>query len=99
MIAYKLIRLRKNGQLSPLFINKKFIYPIGEWLVAEAHFTKGFKFRKGFHVTHSPRAPHLTNKGRVWYKVEIEDYEEVHRPENQGGLWYLAQRMRILEKV
>ena len=44
-------------------------------------------------------APHLSKKNRVWCKVEFEDYEEIHRPANQGGLWYLAQRMKVLEVV
>jgi len=41
MIAYKLMRLRKDGTLGSLFINKKKVYPIGEWLEAEFIPTKG----------------------------------------------------------
>jgi hypothetical protein len=33
---------------------------------------------------------------RVWKKVIIEDYSEFKRPENQGGLWYLAKQINIL---
>ena len=38
----------------------------------------------------------LKEKGRVWKKVMIEDYELMERPEHQGGLWYLARKMMIL---
>jgi hypothetical protein len=34
-------------------------------------------------------------EGRVWKQVEIEDYVELKRPESQGGVWYLAQRMKL----
>ena len=99
MIAYKLIRKRKDGTLGPLFINRKQVIPFGEWLQAEAHRTKGYAFRPGWHTCAEPKAPHLTEKGRVWVSVEIEDYEPFQRPEHQGGLWYLAQRMKVLEYV
>lgn len=99
MIVYKLIRNLKNGELSPLFINKKSRLPIGIWLEAENHPTKGFSVRKGWHCTLSPIAPHLSTKNRVWVKVEVEDYEYFNRPESQGGTWVLAQRMKIIEKI
>jgi len=47
MIAYKLIRKMKDGSLSPLFINKKSRIPVGVWLEAENHPTKGYTVRKG----------------------------------------------------
>tara|TARA_R110000772_G_scaffold140530_1_gene249697 strand:- start:821 stop:1120 length:300 start_codon:yes stop_codon:yes gene_type:complete len=99
MKAYKLIRKMKDGQLSPLFINKKSRIPIGVWLPAEAHKTKGFAFRKGWHCTLEPVAPHLSKKDRVWIEVEIEDYEHYKRPESQGGTWVLAQRMKIIREL
>lgn len=85
--------------LHHLFINKKFRLPIGEWLPAESHPTKGYKYRPFWHCTNQPVAPHLTEKGRAWYMVEIEEFEEQKRPENQGGLWFLANRMKIIAKV
>lgn len=102
MIAYKLIRRMKDGSLSPLFINCKSRIPLGEWLEAENHPTKGFAERKGWHCTLKPVAPHLveTPKNgapRVWVKVEVEDTELYNRPESQGGTWVLAQRMKVLE--
>lgn len=95
MKAYKLIRKLKDGSLSPLFINKKSRIPIGKWLDAESHPTKGFAYRKGWHCCLKPHAPHLSLKDRVWVEVEIDDYEYYQRPESQGGTWVLAQKMKI----
>ena len=99
MYAYKLFRLKKNGAITPLFINKTRELPMGIWMEAQSHETKGFALRPGWHCCTAPRAPHLSDnpkhENRVWLKVEIEDFEEVQRPESQGGKWYLAQKMRI----
>ena len=81
MRAYKLIRKMKDGKLSHLFINKKSRTPVGIWLDAEEHPTKGFAFRKGWHCTLEPVAPHLSDKGRVWVEVEVENVELYDRPE------------------
>jgi len=97
--AFKLIKLRKDGTLGPLFINRKQTIPLNKWLDAEFHPTKGYKERMGWHVTGSPHAPHLSEEGREWYEVEIEDYEEFVRPAAQGGMWYIAQRMKVIKKV
>jgi hypothetical protein len=96
MIAYKLFRKLKNGELAPLFINKKQRIKAGQWLDAESHPTKGFAYRKGWHCTLRPEAPHLSEKNRVWCQVEIEDYEHYQRPESQGWTWVLAQRMKLI---
>lgn len=97
MIAYKLFRLRANGTLGPLFINRRLIVPIGEWLEAECHPTKGFAVRPGWHCSPRPYAPHLSMNGRVWCQVEIEGASDLLRPTSQGGLWYLAERLRVLQ--
>jgi len=96
MRAYKLVRQMKDGSLSSLFIGKRNRLPVGKWLQAECLPTKGYAVRAGWHCTHKPQAPHLTMNGRAWVEVEIEEYEEFPRPEQQGGMWYIAQRMRIL---
>jgi hypothetical protein len=96
MIAYKLMCQRKDGTLGPLFINRKQRIPIGEWLEAEDHPTKGYAYRPGWHVLPKPSAPHLADRGRVWVEVEIKDYESMQRPVRQGGEWYLAKRMQVL---
>ena len=96
MIAYKLVRQRKDGSLGPLFINCPLRIPIGEWLEAETHHRrKGYAYRPGWHVTFKPHAPHLSTKGRVWVEVEIEDFERYKWPESQGGMWGLAKKMKV----
>jgi hypothetical protein len=99
MLAYKLVRKLKNGQISPLFINKKMRIEFDKWYPAEPHKTKGFAFRPGWHCTHAPRAPHLSNKNRVWCEVEIEDFKTIVRPENQGGIWYLANKIKFIREI
>jgi hypothetical protein len=96
MIVYKLFRQLKNGKITPLFINKTKRLPINEWMNAESHPTKGFAIRPFWHCTEKPNAPHLSEKNRVWMKVEINDYTEYQRPEKQGGKWYLANKMKII---
>lgn len=97
--AYKLLRVRKNGSLGPLFINRRQIIPIGKWLTAENHPTKGYAVRPGWHVTEKPVAPHLTERGRKWYHVVITDFVEVVRPESQGGKWFIAKRIKVIEPI
>lgn len=100
--AYKLLRHRKNGTLGPLFINASQVIPLGEWLEAEDHPTKGYAHRPGWHCTLKPEAPHLVLKPkngtpRVWCRVEIRDFEKFNRPQSQGGTWVLAKHMRVME--
>lgn len=99
MIAYKLLRKRKNGTLGSLFINKRAIIPKNEWLVAEDHPTKGYKHRPAWHCVAKPHAPHLSDKGRVWCIVHIEEFISMERHASQGGIWYLAQRMYIISQL
>lgn len=101
MIAYKLLKLRKDGTLGPLFINARQRIPVDQWLKAEDHPTKGFAHRPGWHCTFKPEAPHLSlaPKGgprRVWCRVEIDgDITVYDRPALQGGSWVLATMMRV----
>ena len=99
MIAYKLLRVRKDGTVGPLFINKQLVIKNGEWMDAESHPTKGFQIRPGWHVMAKPEAPHLSIKGRAWYVVEVENFAEYNRPESQGGKWFLASRMKLVAPV
>ena len=89
----------KDGSLAPLFINRRLRLPFNQWLEAECHPTKGFAVRPGWHCTAKPEAPHLSPKGRVWIEVEIEDYTEFVRPAAQGGLWFLAKRMKVIKEI
>ena len=95
--GYKLFARRKDGSLGPLFINRRLRIPVGEWMPAENHPTRGYAVRPGWHVTLEPVAPHLSKKGRVWRRVEVRDYAELKRPAAQGGTWLLAKWMRVLE--
>ena len=97
MIAYKLVRRMKDGSLSSLFIGKRNRLKTLEWLDAQCIPTKGFAVRPGWHCTQNPSAPHLSKNGRVWVKVDMRDYEEFQRPESQGGMWYIANKIKILE--
>ena len=101
-IAYKLFRQLKSGEITSLFINKTRKLPYDEWIESENYPTNGFAKRPGWHCTAEPNAPHLkmvlkSGEKRVWKPVLIEDYTEFQRPENQGGLWYLAKRIKILD--
>jgi len=96
MKAYKLFKLRADGTLGPLFINRQQVVPIGEWLEAETHPTQGYAVRSGWHCTSQPVAPHLSLKGRVWCEVEISNVTEHVRPASQGGLWFTAGWLRVV---
>jgi hypothetical protein len=91
------MRLRKDGTLGSLFINKKVVIPMNIWLDAENHPTKGYAVRFGWHCTFQPIAPHLSTKGRVWVECEVEDYSVYPRPESQGGQWILANKMMVVK--
>ena len=97
MIAYKLLRKHRDGTLHPLFIDRNRAIPVGEWMPAENKPTKGYALRPGWHCTLTPNAPHLSEAGRVWAKVEVEGFEFHQRPQSQGGTWVLARMMKVLE--
>jgi len=96
MIGYKLFRLRKDGSLGPLFINRKQKLYVGETYLAEDHKTKGYAHRPGWHLCAEPIAPHLSKKDRVWCEVYFLDYTEHLRSEKQGSMWYTANLINIL---
>lgn len=97
--AFKLLRVRSNGTLGPLFINRRQVITAGEWLPAEEHRTNGYAFRPGWHAAPTPNAPHLKEEGRVWMAVELADYQVLSRPASQGGEWLLANWMRVVGPV
>jgi len=99
MIVYKLFRI-KNGKLYPLFINRAKEVPLGIWLDSECYPTKGFAVRQGWHCCLQPVAPHLktelkSGEKRIWVECEAEGLEYYKRPESQGGMWVLAQRLKV----
>lgn len=105
MLAYKLLKQRKDGSLGPLFINASLRVPIGEWMEAEDHRTKGYAHRPGWHCTEKQTAPHIMKKPasgqtRVWCHVEIGgNIEPFQRPDNQGGTWLIASKMKVLDII
>ena len=99
MIGYKLFRKRKDGTYGPLFINRRERLKPGIEYTAFCYPTKGYAVRPGWHICRTPSAPHLSTKDRVWCKVEFTKATELQRPESQGGVWYLAQSMRILHEL
>jgi hypothetical protein len=64
---------------------------------AECFPIKGFAVRPFWHCTEFPNVPHLSEKNRVWLQVEMEDYEIFERPSSQGGRWFLAKKIKILQ--
>lgn len=98
IIAYKLMTIRKDGTLGPLFINRPQRLALGTTYEAQDHRTKGYKHRPGWHCTPAPYTPHLkdSRSDRVWVEVKIEDWSIEHRPESQGGVWFLANKMTPL---
>jgi len=97
MIGYKLFTQRADGSLGPLFINRSQRLEVGVEYQAEDHPTKGYAHRPGWHICSKQEAPHLSKKGRVWAKVKFSGYTSHQRPASQGGLWYTANKMKIME--
>lgn len=99
MRAYKLFKVRQNQTIGPLFINRRLVIEINQWYEAENIPTKGFALRPGWHCGATPEAPHLSEKGRVWFEVEVEDFYRFPRPAHQGGEWIIANWMRVVGLV
>ncbi len=94
--GWKLLRLRADGTLGPLFINRKQVIEVGKFYPAEDHPTPGYQHRPGWHAAPRKHAPHLTTKGRVWARVELSGAVKIKRPAAQGGFWLLARGMTVL---
>ena len=99
MLAYKLMRKRKDGTLGSLFINRKAVYPVGKWMWYKDIPTPGYARRAGWHLTPKMHAPHLSTKGRVWVACDTKYTTEHKKPESQGGTWILAKRIKILGEI
>lgn len=88
MIVYKKVRVLKDGNYYPLFIDKKKPFEFDTWMKAEFHPTKGFAPRSlgkdndgneigGWHCCYKPVATHLSDElksgeKRVWMKCEAK---------------------------
>lgn len=102
MRVYKLFRKRKDGTLGPLFINARLRVPVGQWLDAECHPTKGYSVREGWHSALRPYAPHLKDgpaSGRVWCQCSVIGNKFYERPESQGGTWVLSDALWVEKEL
>jgi hypothetical protein len=104
--AYKLFRVRKDGTLGPLFIDRTLRVRTGVWLKSHSVPTKGFAVHPGWHAVSAPCAPHLvmepaSGETRRWYEVQLRTTGLVldNRPQHQGGQWYQARWMRVIKPV
>ena len=98
-IGYKLFEQDAAGNLFPLFIDKNTPVPVGEWMTAEFHPTKGFAARGGWHIgADVPDAPWLKSYDgsdigyyksrfrhgkRVWCVVEYNDNHDYNKEVSQ----------------
>ena len=114
MIVYKKVRILKDGNCYPLFIDKTKPFTFGEWMHCEFHPTKGFAPRTiegtetpigGWHCCFEPIAPHIADKlssgeERVWMECEAKGaMQKYNRPESQGGAWLLAEYIRPIRLI
>jgi len=99
MIGYKLFRVRTDGTLGSLFINRRQRLRVGETYPAEDHPTKGYAHRPGWHICSKPDAPHLSKRDRHWYVVEFRRFRRHKRPACQGGMRFTTDWMRIIRPL
>lgn len=96
--GYKLMRMRKDGTLGPLFINRSQRIRPGKWLWYQDYYTRGYAHRPGWHALLEPHAPHLKLRSdRVWCRVDLQYVSEWETPGAYGHVWLLAKRMRVVE--
>lgn len=112
MTVYKLVRIKKDGNCYPLFIDKTKPFLFGEWMHCEFHPTKGFAERSvdnnntgGWHCTFQCVAEHLktelaTGEKRVWIECEAKGKTKTYkRPRKMGGSWILVEYLRPIRIV
>ena len=103
MIAYKLLRRKKDGSLGPLFVGRASRLSFGVTYEARSDLPHpGLAHRPGFHCCAEPKAPHIkrvlkNGERRVWCEVRIYGVTRHDRPECQGGVWYTALHMEIVK--
>ena len=79
-IGYKLFEQDTYGNLYPLFLDNNTIYPIGEWINAEIHYSNKFAPRPGLHCGVIPSAPWLMSyreDGNGYYKGRRKGWHRV----------------------
>ena len=109
MIAYKKVRVLKDGKYYPLFIDNKKPFLFGEWMRSEYHPKAGFAPRSigtnadgqemgGWHSCPTPEASWIADElksgeKRVWMECEIKNVKEYKRPQ---GIWFLSEWIKPL---
>lgn len=105
-IVYKKVRILKDGNCYPLFIDKKKPFVFGEWMKAEFHPTKGFAKRSihgdiqtgvgcdgGWHSCPTPEASWIADELKSGEKrvwMECEAKGVVEYLRPQG-IWFLSE--------
>ena len=97
------MKVRKPGQVFPLFIGRAKPVIMGEWLDAEFIPTKGFSPRPGWHLSDTPAALHIGTEKKpvdgkqkptirrddeVWAEVEVADDVDWQPEANRRGRVY-----------
>lgn len=105
MIAYKLLRVRRDGSLGPLFVDRGLrLKPNFIHIARKDCKHPGLAHRPGFHCCAKPEAPHMklrlkNGEVRVWCRVQIMCYTKHVRPEAQGGTWFTAKYLQVIERL
>lgn len=110
MVVYKKVRILKDGNCYPLFIDNKKPFVFGTWMQSEYHPTKGFAPRSingidtdnpigGWHSCPNPEASWIADElksgeKRVWMECEAKNVMEYHRPQ---GIWYLSEWIKPIK--
>ena len=103
MKMYKIMRVKTDGMLYPIGVNRYRSYNVGEWYDAEHIESRKYKTKKGFYGFEKPsskRYKESLRRGekRVWVECETEDCELYYHPMD-GETWMIAQRMKILRAL
>ena len=103
MKMYKIMRVRSDGMLYSIGVNRNKPYDIDEWYTAEHIVSRKYKTKKGFYGFEKPdneRYKTTLQRGdrRIWVECEVEDYEFYHHVMD-GATWVIAQRMRMIRAL
>lgn len=110
VIVYKKVRILKDGNCYPLFIDNKKPFVINKWQHSEYHPTKGFAPRSigeddngnelgGWHSCPTPEASWIADElksgeKRVWLKCEARNVVAYERPQ---GTWFLSEWIKPIK--
>ena len=103
MLMYKVMRVKSDGMLYSINVNRRKPYNIDEWVTAEYILTKHYHDKKGFYGFEKPdvtKYKYKLQRGerRVWVECEVSDYEIVYYAPDQVN-WVIAQKMKIIRAL